>query len=148
MAKRIIFCAVLLVPLFIVDRLTKYLAETRLPEGGVFISNFFNLRLFFNPHLAFSLPLANLVTIILTPIILIFLIYFLIKASKTNGLVMAGLGLILIGAFSNLIDRLRFSGVIDFINFSFWPAFNLSDVYIVAGAVLLFLFIFKNGNGR
>jgi signal peptidase II len=48
------------------------------------------------------------------------------------------LGVILGGAVGNLVDRLRFHGaVVDFIGVSFWPAFNLADVAIVAGTVLL-----------
>jgi lipoprotein signal peptidase len=47
--------------------------------------------------------------------------------------------MILAGTLSNLADRLFFGCVIDFIDLKFWPIFNLADVMIVAGAVLLII---------
>jgi len=140
MFKKIILSSALLVPLFIIDRLTKYLATTKLPDEGVFISGFLNLKLFINPNLALSLPLSNILAVVLSLIILTLLIYFLFKKGfGQNILTLIMLGLIVIGAFSNLLDRLKVGGVIDFINFSYFPAFNLSDVYIFCGAVLLLI---------
>ena len=55
----------------------------------------------------------------------------------------AGLALILGGAVGNLIDRLRFGHVVDFLDFHafgwHWPAFNVADSAITTGAVLLIL---------
>ncbi|MGC7847027.1 signal peptidase II [Desulforudis sp. 1088] len=48
-------------------------------------------------------------------------------------------GLILGGAVGNLIDRLRWQGVVDFIDFRVWPVFNVADVAIVSGVVLVLL---------
>lgn len=51
-----------------------------------------------------------------------------------------GLALVLGGAAGNLVDRLRFDGaVLDFIDTSWWPAFNLADAFIVAGVGLVIL---------
>ncbi len=47
------------------------------------------------------------------------------------------LGLILGGAAGNLVDRLRFGGVVDFLDFRVWPVFNIADSCITVGAVLL-----------
>jgi len=50
----------------------------------------------------------------------------------------ATLGVILGGAVGNLIDRLRWDGaVVDFIGFYSWPSFNVADIAIVVGTVLL-----------
>lgn len=46
------------------------------------------------------------------------------------------LGLILGGTIGNLIDRLRFGGVTDFISVGWWPAFNIADSAIVVGAII------------
>ena len=55
-----------------------------------------------------------------------------------------GLALILGGAAGNLVDRLRFDGaVLDFIDTSWWPAFNLADVFIVAGVGLVVLAVLR-----
>ena len=55
-----------------------------------------------------------------------------------------GLIFILSGAISNIIDRLYFGCIIDFIRIPFWPAiFNLADVFITIGAVILLVKIFR-----
>jgi signal peptidase II len=55
--------------------------------------------------------------------------------------------LVIAGALGNLVDRLRFGYVVDFVDWYYgsyhWPAFNVADSAIVAGAVLLVLFSFK-----
>ncbi len=48
-----------------------------------------------------------------------------------------GAGLLLGGAAGNLVDRVRLGGVVDFVDVGFWPVFNLADVGVVAGALLL-----------
>lgn len=57
-----------------------------------------------------------------------------------NPVAMAGLGCALGGAAGNLADILRCHCVVDFIDFGWWPVFNLADVGIVGGLVLAFLF--------
>ena len=51
--------------------------------------------------------------------------------------------LILSGAVSNLIDRLRFSCVIDFIDLKFWPVFNLADTFITIGGIMIAICLLK-----
>ncbi len=58
------------------------------------------------------------------------------KSSKAN-LYNFALSLILAGSAGNLIDRLRFGYVIDFIDFRVWPVFNIADSAITIGAILL-----------
>ena len=50
-----------------------------------------------------------------------------------------GVGLVVGGALGNLIDRVRIDGVTDFIDPPYWPAFNVADVAITAGVVVLAL---------
>jgi len=45
--------------------------------------------------------------------------------------------LILSGGISNIIDRIHFGCVIDFIDLGFWPVFNLADIFITIGAIIL-----------
>jgi signal peptidase II len=47
------------------------------------------------------------------------------------------LGLLIGGAAGNLVDRLRLGHVTDFLDLSYWPAFNLADMFIVAGVGIL-----------
>jgi signal peptidase II len=53
-----------------------------------------------------------------------------------------GLILIVSGALGNLIDRLRFGYVIDFIDVRIWPVFNIADSAITIGTLLLFISFF------
>ena len=52
--------------------------------------------------------------------------------------------IIILGAFSNLLDRLLFGYVIDYLNLHFWPVFNLADVMVVVGVALYIVFELKN----
>jgi signal peptidase II len=65
----------------------------------------------------------------------------LLVRSAGRTLFCAGLALILGGALGNLIDRLRFTHVVDFLDFHaggwHWPAFNVADSAITVGAALL-----------
>lgn len=66
-------------------------------------------------------------------VLILYLRYFPLGSAPLK----VGLGLEMGGAIGNLIDRLRFGEVTDFIDLGFWPVFNLADSAIVVGAVLL-----------
>lgn len=128
----------------VLDRLTKLLA-LKFPEEGFFYSPQIGLKLFINKNLAFSLPFEQTLTIILAGLIIVILIYIWLKFYYTkNFIFLSGLTLIIIGATSNLFDRLKFQGVIDFIDIWFWPAFNFADIYIVIGIFWLIWLNHKN----
>lgn len=56
-----------------------------------------------------------------------------------------GLGILLGGSVGNLIDRVRFGAVLDFVDVPWWPTFNVADVAIVAGVVLVVLQVLRAG---
>ncbi|MCK4368695.1 MAG: signal peptidase II [Dehalococcoidales bacterium] len=87
----------------------------------------------FQDH-SFALTIASIVGIAL----LLFYALFAYRRYPISGnwLGMTALGLILGGTIGNLIDRLRFGGVTDFISIGWWPAFNIADSAIVVGAIL------------
>ncbi len=58
-------------------------------------------------------------------------------APRMPGYLRIGLPLLLGGALGNLTDRLRFGYVVDFIDFHFWPIFNVADIAIVASAAVI-----------
>jgi len=76
--------------------------------------------------------------------------------SRSNILSVAALGLIFGGALGNLIDRLRFGYVTDFVDVLLWhdfhwPAFNVADSAITVGSIMLIIFIFsafRKGDGK
>lgn len=77
--------------------------------------------------------------------VLVFLIVsgYALRSPHKSVRLQVGLALILGGAVGNLLDRVRFTYVVDFLDFSIsghhWPAFNLADSAICAGVALLFL---------
>jgi len=131
------------------DQLTKWLVlgffENRYPR--VELTGFFNLVLVFNKGAAFSLfaQAAGWQTPLLAAFALAaaVIVSVLIVRNPGRGLLCLGLALILGGALGNLIDRLRFGHVVDFLDFHalgwHWPAFNVADSAISVGAVILIL---------
>jgi signal peptidase II len=67
----------------------------------------------------------------------------MIKAIRRNAPIpyVVGVWFILCGAIGNGVDRLRHDAVVDYISVWIWPIFNISDVLIVAGAILLVWYI-------
>jgi signal peptidase II len=131
------------------DQLTKWLVlgyfENRYPR--VELTGFFNLVLVFNKGAAFSLfaQAAGWQTPLLAAFALAaaVIVSVLIVRNPGRGLLCLGLALILGGAVGNLIDRVRFGHVVDFLDFHalgwHWPAFNVADSAISVGAVILIL---------
>lgn len=78
--------------------------------------------------------------IIIFSFLAVFLIYFYILRNKIqNTFHLISLGLIEGGILGNLIDRIKYGYVIDFINFHYWPVFNLADSFIVTGVIIFFI---------
>ena len=119
------------------------------------VSPCFNLYLTFNPGVSFSLLSAQSVTgvwalIALTGVISAFIIYFIQKEKES--LTRIGLASVLGGAIGNLIDRLRFGSVVDFLDFYLgsyhWPAFNIADSAICIGATLILFQYIRKGSKK
>ncbi|MCL2331470.1 MAG: signal peptidase II [Proteobacteria bacterium] len=111
------------------------------------VTAFFNIVFTWNPGTSFSLfrnlgESAPLVIIVLSGVIIGAIGYYLFARSRP-GMEKWGLALIVGGAMGNLIDRVRFGAVIDFLDFHVnnwhWPAFNVADMAITIGVGLLIL---------
>jgi len=70
-------------------------------------------------------------------VVIAFLLLYTHQLATARWPIQIAMGLQLGGAFGNLIDRIRFGFVTDFLDFKFWPVFNLADSAIVVGMVLL-----------
>ncbi len=110
------------------------------------VTNFFNIVFTWNPGTAFSLfrtlgDNAPLIMIIATGVIIALLLYYLIMRCKHYE--RTPLILIIGGAIGNLVDRLRFGAVIDFLDFhiggAHWPSFNIADAFITIGILVYIL---------
>jgi signal peptidase II len=106
--------------------------------------NFLRISLVINTGTVFGLFRDNNIFFLTTAIITIALISILLLViKKKTFLFKLALTLVLAGALSNLIDRIRLSGVIDYIDLGFWPVFNLADSSITFGIGLLILLLLK-----
>ena len=130
---------IIVLTLFIVDRILKYyfLKNPAGWPGGGFISGWFNFELERNYGIAFGLPLGGRVLMFAVAMIIFILVGYLIKSfQKNDSLMVLALALIIAGAASNLIDRLRFGFVVDYINVPWFTVFNLADGAITFGVGL------------
>lgn len=132
--KQATYINTLVVFFFIVDRVLKILALNGIKKDIFFI----NFSVFKNPYIAFSLPLSGLLFYIFLGIVLIFVISNLITSYQERKITAVfSLSLIIVGAVSNILDRILYGAVIDYVDISFLFAFNLADVMIVVGVLIL-----------
>lgn len=133
----------LLLTCIAIDRLSKIWALERLKEEGEFnlLPPLLKLKLTFNEGSLWGLKIIEntILWIIVTGILIVGL--YLFQINKTWSKV--GRNLIISGAIGNLIDRLNYGKVIDFISIHKWPIFNLADVFMTVGLVLLFIDLVK-----
>lgn len=133
--------------LLAIDQYSKTLVFHRLDVGESIplIKNILHITFVTNTGAAFGLFKNSTLVFVLISILAIAVIATLILRSIKKGNLLSrpwlnyGLILILSGAIGNLIDRLRFSYVIDFIDVRIWPVFNISDSAITIGTLLLLL---------
>jgi len=134
-----IFIIVLVI--FSLDQLTKILITKNLflYQSVPVIKNIFHITLVRNTGAAFGMFKNQLYLFIFTSIGAIVLILLDLKERRGKKLDIYSLSLafILAGASGNLVDRIRFGCVIDFLDFRIWPVFNIADSAITIGAVLL-----------
>ncbi len=135
----------------VLDQVTKHLIDSgmRLYDSLPVIDGFFNITYVRNPGAAFSLlananPTFRAIFFICVTVAAVVLILYYLRLSKMKSMwLIAALSLILGGAVGNLIDRVRFGEVIDFLDVYVgtfhWPAFNVADSAICVGAALLLI---------
>lgn len=128
------------------DQLAKYAAVQFLAIGkAIAVTPFFNLVLVYNSGAAFSIlsdaaGWQRLIFIAIALIASVWIVWLLRKYPHQRLFALA-LSLVLAGAVGNVIDRIAFGAVIDFLDFHawgyHWPAFNVADSAITCGAALL-----------
>lgn len=145
--------------IFIADQLTKALALKYFAAGSVAVLPFFNFVLVWNRGVSFGMfnsagDYGPLFLTIMSLVICGFLIAWLINVTyKWHAVAICA---VIAGALGNVIDRVRFGAVVDFLDFHafgwHYPAFNIADSAIVLGiAFILFDSIFfetkRNASG-
>ena len=125
----------------IADQLTKSIVTTRLPIGDAVASlGPFSIHHVQNTGIAFGLFAdSTTAVIVLTAAAVTAMLVFFARQAQRHPLLPVALGLVIGGSVSNLVDRVRLGHVTDFLDFLYWPAFNLADTFIVVGVALLFV---------
>lgn len=148
MNKRKFF--ILIIILICIDQISKFLVvfnKDNLPK--TIIKNFLNITYCENRGIAFGLAsgYVQLFSIITLVIIVAILICVCINFKKINTFLSVGIGLLISGGVGNLIDRLIRSYVVDFIDFGDFinfPVFNIADIFVVIGVIVIGISCLKN----
>jgi signal peptidase II len=111
--------------LVFLDQMSKYLIRY---SGGFYICN---------KGIAFGIKLPDIIFWIFWLVIIFFIFFILYKKHFAH--YSPHIILILSGSVSNILDRLYFGCIIDFIDFKIWPVFNLADSFIVLSVILILL---------
>lgn len=129
------------------DQLSKWLVYTEVSSAApLILCKYFSIVRVFNTGVSFSLfdnygSLGTLVLCVISLIVCGGLLYWLHQ--EPNRLRQLCLGMIIGGALGNVIDRLHYGAVVDFLDFHIgayhWPAFNVADSFICVGAVMLMI---------
>jgi signal peptidase II len=135
---------------FLLDQASKYVVLTSLSLGEawnpiVILKPYFSITHVTNTGAAFGLfqDHGTLFAIVAVAVVVGMVIFYRYLPSDRIWL-RVSLGLQLGGALGNLLDRVHLGTVVDFIDFKFWPVFNLADTAIVSGvAVLAFYLLFS-----
>ena len=126
------------------DQLTKYWVMVTLPEGQWWSPlsgggwHVFRITHTTNSGAAFGIfPQQGGIFILIAVVVVVAILLYYRHLPQGDWLIRLSLGLQLGGAIGNLIDRLRFGYVVDFIDVGFWPIFNVADASITIGVIVI-----------
>jgi signal peptidase II len=148
----------IVVAVLVLDVVTKFLAEARLPRYREvpILGDVLQLQLVYNPGAAFGIHIGDYSRwffTVLTVVALVVLAVMVRHTKSGDALRFYSIAAVMAGATGNLIDRLRSSqGVVDFLLFSVgsfrWPNFNVADMAVSCGAVALALALWNEDRRR
>ncbi len=121
------------------DQLTKHVVTSRLElDESSRVIGPLSIHRVENSGIAFGLfGSATGIVIALTAVAVVWMLVYFARHGARHPVIPAALGLLIGGSVSNLVDRVRLGHVTDFIDFGWWPAFNLADSFIVIGVAIL-----------
>jgi signal peptidase II len=121
------------------DQVTKHVVASNLSLGeALHVLGPFSIRHVQNSGIAFGLfSNATAAVIVVTAIAVGWMLVYFARSGGRHPVLPVALGLVIGGSVSNLADRVRLGFVTDFLDFRYWPAFNLADSFIVIGVGIL-----------
>ncbi|MBN2041200.1 MAG: signal peptidase II [Spirochaetes bacterium] len=155
--KKYIYSAVITAVTLTLDVITKYLVVQNIAEYERInvIGSFFQLTLLYNRGGLFGIFQGyQSFFLVLSIIVLCLIVAFFIYEKRKSYAFCTAMSFITAGAIGNILDRVTGKkGVVDFLyigndNVFRWPAFNVADALVVAGAVILFIVFMKEENKR
>ena len=147
--KNYLFVFVLSLIAFVIDRVSKNEILSIFEENNlekIFVNPFLDLFLVFNTGISYGLlggesSFQKWLLIIVSVLIVAFLLIWM--KDSTSRLVNISISFITGGALGNILDRILYGGVIDFISLHaygyYWYIFNIADVFIVFGVILFLI---------
>jgi signal peptidase II len=125
----------------VADQLTKRIVTQHVAlDDAVRVVGPFTIHHVQNSGIAFGLfASATPIVTVLTALAVAWMVVFFARSGSRHPVLPVALGLLIGGSVSNLLDRIRLGHVTDFLDFRWWPAFNLADSFIVVGVAILFL---------
>ncbi|HZT91120.1 MAG TPA: signal peptidase II [Gaiellaceae bacterium] len=126
------------------DQVTKHIVVTQLAlDQSVHVVGPLSIHHVQNSGIAFGLfAQATAVVTAVTAAAVVWMVVYFARSGARHPVLPAALGLLIGGSLSNLVDRIRLHHVTDFIDFKYWPAFNLADSFIVIGVAILLAALF------
>ena len=121
------------------DQLTKHVVRADLAlDQSVRVLGPLTIHRVQNSGIAFGFfSSATAVVTVLTAAAVVWMLVFFARSGSRHPVIPAALGLLIGGSLSNLVDRIRLGHVTDFVDFGWWPAFNLADSFICIGVAIL-----------
>ena len=146
MKKKIIFISSILL---VIDLITKFVINSTLElyESKNIITNFFAITRIYNDGASWNIFAGQRLILILVSVIILIILIKYSQSFKQNMRNTLAFGFLYSGILGNLIERILFGYVTDYLDFTFWnydyPVFNLADVFIICGLILLVIAIIK-----
>lgn len=140
--KEILFFSIAL-GVVLLDQILKKVAQTHFKIPLILIKHFLNLSYIENTGAGFGILAGSTIVLAWFSVMVIGIILFFHDKIE-DGLMNISFALITGGALGNMLDRFLLGYVIDFIDFSFFPAFNIADANISIGGAILLIYLWKN----
>ena len=140
----VVFSTALII--ILIDQLSKFFVRNnfQLNQPIPIINNIFHLTYIQNTGAGFGILKAQTLILIFVSIAVIGIIFYNFDKIKNKEILLQVLvGFVLGGTIGNLIDRMAYGHVIDFLDFRIWPIFNFADSFVTIGIIGLIIYLWK-----